>query len=225
MINVFWMLVRAIGRGRLTSVDDSGVVQKVQMQLSASELRDGTPRLSEYGFHSNPPPGADAVLVCMGGDRTQGVVIACGHQKYRLTGLETGEVALADDLGQTVYLTRSGIVIKGAGLPMLLTDTPEITLDTPLVHAKGDMNVDGNLTVTKNIVGEENITATVNITSTTGNISTTVGNITAAGDVADAGGAKTMAGMREVYNAHTHPVTGVENGSDTVDTNPPTESE
>lgn len=205
MVNVYWMIVRALGRGRLTAVDDSGPVQSVQAQLSQSELRDGTPRVAEYGFHSNPPAGADAVLVFLGGDRTQGVVIACGHQKYRMTGLASGEVALADDLGQTVYLTRTGIVVKGAGLPMLITDTPQITLDTPLTHIKGDLNVDGNTTVTKNIVSDQNITAT--------------------GDVADAGGTKTMAGMRTVYNGHTHPVHGVAVGSGTVNTNQPAQPE
>jgi phage baseplate assembly protein V len=205
MPNLYWMLVRALGRGRLTAVDDSGVVQQVQVALSTSEVRDATPRLAEYGLHSNPPAGADAVLMFMGGDRTQGVVIACGHQKYRMTGLASGEVALADDLGQTVYLTRSGIVVKGAGLPLLVTDTPQIKLDTVKVIATGDVDVLGNLTVTKNIVGGENITA--------------------AGDVADADGAKTMAGMREVYDGHTHAVVNVANGSSTVTTNEPTQSE
>jgi len=205
MNNLFWMIVRALGRGRLSSVDDAGPVQTVQAQLSQSELRDATPRLAEYGFHSNPPPGADAVLVFMGGDRTQGVVIACGHQKYRMKGLASGEIALCDDLGQTVYLTRSGIVVKGAGLPMVITDAPQITLDTPLVKATGDVEIAGNLTVTKNIVSDQNITAT--------------------GDVADAGGTKTMAGMRAVYNGHEHPVANVAGGSSTINSNPPTQQE
>jgi len=34
------------------------------------------------------------------------------------------------------------------------------------------------------------------------------GNITASGDVADQGGAKTMAGMRAVYNGHSHSALG-----------------
>jgi phage baseplate assembly protein V len=239
MVNVFWMLVRALGRGRINSVVDSGPVQALQLQLSQSEIRDGTPRLAEYGFHSNPPPGSDAVLVCLGADRTHGVVIACGHQKYRMTGLETGEVALADDLGQTVYLTRTGIVIKGAGLPMLVTDTPKITLDTPLVKATGDVEVDGNVTVHKDLIVDQNVTATENITSTTGNIvadvgsitavagniGATIGNIVAGGDIADQGGAKTLAGMRTVYNEHTHEVTSVENGPHTVTSNEPTPTE
>ena len=225
MKDLFWMIVRAIGRGRLTSVNDTGPVQTVQAQLSQNEIRDGTPRLAEYGFHSNPPPGADAVLVFMGGDRTQGVVIACGHQKYRMQGLVSGEIALADDLGQTVYLTRNGIVVKGAGLPMMVTDTPQITLDTPLVITTGDLDVKGNLTVTKNIVGDENITATENIVSVTGDIAATVGDITAGGDVADSGGTKTMAAMRTVYDNHTHPVPGVEGGPSTVNTNQPTQPE
>src|SRR5260364_207023 len=41
---------------------------------------------------------------------------------------ESGEAALYDDLGQRVILTRHGIVIEGAGLPVTLRNTPEVTL-------------------------------------------------------------------------------------------------
>jgi phage gp45-like len=37
MQSQFWSLVRSMGRGRLTRVDDSGPVQLVQMQLSQGE--------------------------------------------------------------------------------------------------------------------------------------------------------------------------------------------
>lgn len=189
MENLFWSLMRSLGRGRLTRIDDTGPVQLVQMQLSAGETRDKTPRLAEYGFQSHPPAGADAVALFLGGDRTNGFVIACNHQQYRVRGLASGEVCVSDDKGQSVLLSAAGIVVNGGGLPVLITNTPQVTADTPRLHCTGDI--------------------------------TSGQSITAAQDVSDQGGSKTMVGMRAAYDAHHHPVPGVEGGDSTVTSETP----
>ncbi|MBD3813988.1 MAG: phage baseplate assembly protein, partial [Betaproteobacteria bacterium] len=108
---LYLRLLSLLGRGRITLVDDSGGTQTLQIVLGPLETRDALPRMAEYGFTSNPPADTDAVMVCIGGDRSRGIVIATGHQVYRLKSLAPGDVALYDDLGQKVHLTRSGIVI------------------------------------------------------------------------------------------------------------------
>jgi phage baseplate assembly protein V len=125
---LFRRVMLMIGRGRLTTGQDDGPVQRHQVRLGALEVRDNTPRLAEYGFTSMPPPGSDAVLVFIGGDRSNGVMIATGHQASRLKRLQPGEAALYDNLGQRVFLTRKGVVIEGAGLPVAIRNTPEVTL-------------------------------------------------------------------------------------------------
>lgn len=54
-------------------------------------------------------------MAAVGGLRSHGIVIAVEDRRYRMTGLQSGEVALYDDLGQQVYLTREGILIKSPG--------------------------------------------------------------------------------------------------------------
>jgi len=166
-----------VGRGRATVVNDRGTVQRLQVNLGALELHDALPRLAEYGLTSVPPVGSDVVVLFVGGDRSNGVVVATGHQGSRKTDLSPGEVALYDDLGLSVHLTRTGIVIKGGGLPVKITDTNLITLDS-------DVAVTGALSVKKSISGSADITA--------------------AGDVSDQGGSKTMALMRKVFGGHHH---------------------
>jgi phage baseplate assembly protein V len=137
----------AIGRGRITAVSDGGAVQTMQVRLGADELRDDTPRLVEYGLSSVPPIGSDVVLLFVGGDRSMGVVVASGNQGARPKGLAGGEVCLYDDLGQSVHLTRHGVVVKGAGLPITIEGTPSLTikasakvrLETPLLEVTGDV--------------------------------------------------------------------------------------
>jgi phage baseplate assembly protein V len=193
--SLYWSVMRSLGRGRLTGIDDSGPVQRVQMQQSQNETRDTTPRLAEYGFQSFPPPGCDAVALFLGGERSNGLVIACNSQQYRFRNLTTGEVCISDDKGQSVYLSASGITVNGGGKPVTVTNTPTVTLDAPTVKCTGNLQVTGNIT--------------------------SGASITAANNVSDQGGAKSMSGMRATYNSHTHPVTSVQSGGSTVTSNPP----
>lgn len=132
-------------RGRVALTDDSGPVQRLQVRLGQDEIRDGTPRLAEYGFTSNVPPETDVLSIFLTGERSRGIVVATNHQSSRLKSLAVGEVAIYDDQGQKVHITRAGITISGAGLPVTITDTPQITLDSPLVYATGDMKVKNDI--------------------------------------------------------------------------------
>ena len=118
-------------RGRVQLVDDTHGAQLVQVKVSENWTQDQVPRLAEYGLHSNPPAGADAVLLFLAGNPGDAVVIATGHQQYRLH-LQPGEVALSDDQGQVIKLSRTGV---------------EIT--APLgVRITGDLSVTGNTSFT-----------------------------------------------------------------------------
>lgn len=100
------------GRGTLHLVNDGPAVQTVQATFLKDETRDGMERVQDYGFTSVPLAGMQPIAVFFGGDRSNGVVIACADRRYRLKGLQSGEVALYDDLGQKVHLTRSGVVVE-----------------------------------------------------------------------------------------------------------------
>jgi hypothetical protein len=74
------------------------------------------------------------------------------------------------------------------GTMLLTVGSTQVSVTDGLVAVTGaDVTMDQDLTVTGRIVSHADITA--------------------AGNVADAGGAKTMSGMRDVFNAHRHPGT------------------
>nr|WP_277625430.1 phage baseplate assembly protein V [Burkholderia stabilis] len=128
-----------MARGTVTLVDDSKKVQMLQVRINGLELLPDIPRFAEYGFTSNPPGGSQAIVGSKNGDRNDGIVIATSNATYRLTGLSTGEVAIHDDKGQSVYLSANGIVVNGGGNPITLTNAPEVIADTPLLKVKGDV--------------------------------------------------------------------------------------
>lgn len=154
-INKIWRRLQlVVGLGRITTTNDGGIAQSAQIQLGALEVRDAMPRFAEYGFTSHPLPGCQGVVIFVGGDRSNGVIIGTNDQNARLKNLKPGEVAIYDDQGQSIWMKRTGIEIDGAGLPIKVFNTPtvrveadtSVTLATPLVHCTQDLTVDGLLT-------------------------------------------------------------------------------
>ncbi|HDR8930431.1 TPA: phage baseplate assembly protein [Burkholderia vietnamiensis] len=142
-----------MARGTITLVDDSKTVQTMQVRVNGLELIPDLPRFAEFGFTSNPPSGTQAVIASKNGDRNDGIVIATSNAKYRLVGLSTGEVAIHDDKGQSVYLSASGIVVNGGGNPITLTNTPKVRAETARFECTGDI-VDNCDTTGRSMAGD-----------------------------------------------------------------------
>lgn len=136
-----------LARGTLAAVNAASKMQGLQLRLLAGEVKDNVEHFEPYGFTSNPKGGAEAVAVFLDGDRSHGIAIVVADRRYRLTGLQTGEVALHDDQGQKVHLTRAGIVIDGGGLPLTIQNAPTVTvkaatrvrMETALLEVTGDI--------------------------------------------------------------------------------------
>lgn len=197
---VFRRIQMMFGRGRVTYTDDTGPVQKMQVRLSGLETSDGRVRMSEFGFTSNPPIGADVLTLHVSGDRGAGTVFATNHQQSRPRGLLAGESMLYSQDGKYVYMTAAaGITIFANGQNVVVNDAANVTVNCTGVYkvvAPGGVEFDTPL-------------------------------FKSSGDIIDnfATNADNMAGMRTVANGHTHPVTGIQTGSSTVTSNPPNQHE
>lgn len=95
-----------VARGVIKLVNDKGGLQTLQLGLLEDELRDQVERVQDYGFTSNPLPGAEAVTVFIGGNRDHGLTLKVDDRRYRLKGLKGGEVALYTDEGDFIHLKR-----------------------------------------------------------------------------------------------------------------------
>ena len=107
-----------IGIGRLTAATvETGSVQTVQAAFPGSatngpDLRE-MPSLQLFGFRSSPKPGADVVAVFLSGDRSKGVVIASGDQRFRITVLASGDSVMEDAFGHAIHMSAAGIAVQG----------------------------------------------------------------------------------------------------------------
>ncbi|HEM7839794.1 TPA: phage baseplate assembly protein [Burkholderia multivorans] len=168
-----------VGRARVKLVNDAGAVQLLQVQVNELETIDNLRRLAEFGFTSVPPKDSDVAIVFIGGDRSNGVVVATGHQASRPKGLNPGESMIYTQDGKRIYLTASGgIEIDAKGQPV---------------------TVDNASDVTWNCSGKFKVVAPGGVEFDTPTFSST-------GDIIDNAGtnAHSMAQMRTIYNDHKH---------------------
>lgn len=108
-------------RGIIIAVKNGAVRLFSADARSAGEFEDRE-FFQHYGFASRPKQGAEVIIIREG---NHFVSIADGDRRYNIE-LEDGEVAIHDDLGQRVHLTRDGIVAES---PKRITaDAPEINL-------------------------------------------------------------------------------------------------
>ncbi|MEF3074134.1 phage baseplate assembly protein V [Methylobacter sp. Wu1] len=125
-----------VGRGVLALVNDAAKMQTVQVKLLDGEVRD-MERFQNYGFTSYPQVGAEVAAVFVGGNRDHGLVLAIDDRRFRLKALQAGEVALYDDQGAVIKLSRTGIVINGGGHAINISGAAQVNV------TGGDVIADG----------------------------------------------------------------------------------
>jgi phage baseplate assembly protein V len=183
----------SISRAVVETIKDSGGIQTMQVSLLADEVQDDVERFQNYGLTSHPPKQSEGIMVCPGGDRSHGILIAVDNRQYRLKGLAEGEVALYTDEGDYIKLKR-GNEIEISTHKLTVNATTEINMTAPTVK----VNASGLFEVTcpgSSFIGP--VAVTGGISSIGGG-----GGITSTGQVSDHTGS--MDQMRSTYNGHAH---------------------
>ncbi len=176
-------------RGRVKSVVE-GVIKRFSAFGRPDETIDNREYFQHYGFTSRPLAGAEIIIIREGGHF---IAMASDDRRYRIS-MENGEVALYDDQGQKIHLKR-GKAIEITGCDTLVaTVGVSATITSPAVT----------------VVASSKVTLQTPLVECTQDLKVG-GDIVATGNISDANGAKSMAGMRQIHNTHTHshPADGV----------------
>ncbi len=126
-----------MAHGSVTAVNDGGSIQRMQLRVGYMEVRDNTRVLQQFGLASSPPLGSDALLLCFGGDRSNGLVVGTGHGS-RPVGQAEGETTLFNAHGMTIALTAAGIVIIPNGMPVTIQGDLRVTGSVVAGFGSGD---------------------------------------------------------------------------------------
>lgn len=126
------MAARAI----LTLIDDATKMQGLQVKLLDGEVCNNVDRVQNYGFTSVPLPGAEGIYLALGGSRDHGVVIVADDRRYRIKGLQGGEVAIYTDEDKAgadhrIHFKRGKEIHLVAGASSIVMTPTGITITTP----------------------------------------------------------------------------------------------
>lgn len=133
-------------RGIVRIVNDGLKLQAIQATFMANETRNNLEHFQQYGFTHHPKPGAECVAIFLGGNRDHGIIISVDDRRYRLVGLQEGEVALYTDEGDSVILKRGKNMELNTNT-LTVNAAIKARFNTPILECTGDIidKVDTNL--------------------------------------------------------------------------------
>lgn len=114
----------------------------VQLEGLAGESVAGE-LMQHYGFSSAPQPGAEYLVVAVGGNSKHAVVVASEDGRYRIP-LVDGEVSIYTDEGDYIHLKR-GRMIEVVTNDLVFKVKNKVRFETPMVEMSGDQHVEGGI--------------------------------------------------------------------------------
>ncbi len=139
-LSITAMISKSIVR---SASDDKDNSQIFKVEAFSDEAIEDVESYGHYGFSSSVPVGSEAILICVGGDRSHPVVISTKNSKGK-PKLELGEVAIYHPSGAVVKLKSGGIEIVSSN-----SETKEnlpITITASEVTISGTLKVKGDVT-------------------------------------------------------------------------------
>lgn len=103
-------LQNMVARCTVALSNAAGKMQQLQIRLLAGEVKSGVEHMEPYGFTSNPLAGAEGIAIFPGGDRSVGYVIVTTDRRYRIVGLEPGELAIYTHEGASIKLKNGRVI-------------------------------------------------------------------------------------------------------------------
>lgn len=129
-------IANMLARGVVSLANSAGKMQVLQVALLAEESKDAVEHFEPYGFTSNPQPGAEVVAAFLDGDRSHGIVLCAADRRYRVTGLQSGEVAIYTDEGDKIVLKR-GHAVEIDTHTLTINATTKVQINSPLLQVTG----------------------------------------------------------------------------------------
>lgn len=99
--------------------------------------------MQHYGFSSAPLPGAEYLVVAVGGNSKHAVVVASEDGRFRIP-LVDGEVSIYTDEGDYIHLKR-GRMIEVVTDDLVFKVKNKVRFETPMVEMSGNQHVEGGI--------------------------------------------------------------------------------
>lgn len=100
-----------VRRVTLKNIKDTGQTQTASIEVADGIYRDDVEILQPFGFSSHASEdGALALVLAVGGDEGDQVVLPIGNPSKRMGGLQPGESGIHNEDGDKIVLTKGGVI-------------------------------------------------------------------------------------------------------------------
>lgn len=137
----------SMARGVLRLGEDDHGLRQTQVGLLHGEVRGEIEHLEAYGLTAAPQPGAEAVVLFLGGERDHPLVLSTPDRRHRPRDLQGGEVCLYAAAGQRITLLANGDV-------RVYAPGKTVTAECATLILKGNLEVEGNIHATGSIIDD-----------------------------------------------------------------------
>jgi phage baseplate assembly protein V len=111
-----------VRRAVLKNVKDDGQTQTASVEVADGVWRDDVEILQPYGFASHvPEDGALAIVLAVGGDEGDLIVLPVANPSKRFGKLSEGEVGLYNQFGDRIVIGAGGKIEIAAGASVEIT--------------------------------------------------------------------------------------------------------
>ncbi len=141
-----------VTRGLVVGIDDTGQLQRVDVQTHGGAVRAAIEVYAPFGVATAPIAlGSVVLLLAVGGDPGDMVALPPVTPSGRFGGLAPGECVVYGADGARVAMRQGGTIEVLAGTSVLIS-APEVVVQAPNgVTIAGDVTIQGSLTASGNV--------------------------------------------------------------------------
>jgi len=126
-------------RCTIRNVRDDGEMQTCSVEVAAGVWRDEIEVIMPYGFAAHvPADGALGIVLTIGGDEGDLVVLPIANPSIRMGGLQEGEVGLYNRHGDKIVLTAGGDLDIKTGASVTVSSPSGVSVEGGTLSLKSD---------------------------------------------------------------------------------------
>jgi len=136
-----------IRRATLKNVKDDGALQTASVEVADGVWRHNVEVMQPYGFAAHVPvDGALAIVLAVGGDEGDLVVLPVANPSARMGGLKENEVGLYNAGGDRMVLKADGTLDIKTGAQITITTDAGVFITAQILKVTGDIEATGDVT-------------------------------------------------------------------------------
>lgn len=141
--NVMRSMIRRVP---LKNIKDDGETQTASVEVAEGIWRDDVEIMQPYGYASHvPEDGALGIVLAVGGDEGDLVVMPVANPSKRMGGLKANEVGFYNAHGDKAVMTAGGSLDIQTGATVNITTDTGVTITATVTKVVGDLECTGEV--------------------------------------------------------------------------------